>query len=230
MGGRAGGGASAGMGKGSRSGRFQVEVRGAVSEADVKRITDAAKDILSEEKNVDLKKLIITDESLNHNGKEVYGLATPGEKRVILTAGSDYRDVAHELGHLIPAKEKIDFDKQIRDFKRMNKGHLNERGPKGVLERLEKRKAAYNAEYNKHKALNDQINQIYKEFKGNGRSMAFSDYAWRGGFNEFAAEAFAHAKSLQKAYKEGRVKGGGSFNASGSLPVRAFRVMKNYKK
>ena len=47
MGGRAGGGASAGMGKGSRSGRFQVEVRGAVSEADVKRITDAAKDTLT---------------------------------------------------------------------------------------------------------------------------------------------------------------------------------------
>ena len=229
MGGRAGGGANGGMGIGSRSGRFQVEVRGAVSEADVKRITDAAKEILSEEKNINLEKLIITDEALNHNGKEVYGLATPGEKRVILRAGSDYREVAHELGHLIPAKEKLDYDKQIRDFKRMNKGHLNEKGPKGVLERLEKRKAAYNSEYNRNKTLNDQMNQLYKEFKGKGRSMAFSDYAWRGGFREFAADAFAHAKALQKAYKEGRVKGGGSFETSNSLPVRVYRVMKGYK-
>lgn len=227
MGGRAGGGA--GMGKGLRGGRFQVEVRGAVSESSVKRITDAVNDILSEEKNIDLKKLIITDEDLSHNGKEVLGLANHEEKRIILSAGSDYRDVAHELGHLIPVKEKIDYDKQIRDVKRMNKGHLNERGPKGVLERLEKRKAAYNSEYNRNKTLNDQVNQLYKEFKGKGRSMAFSDYAWRGGFREFAAEAFAHAKSLQKAYKEGRVKGGGSFNTSGSLPVKVFRVMKKYK-
>jgi hypothetical protein len=81
----------------------------------------------------------------------------------------------------------------------------------------------------RNKTLNDQMNQLYKEFKGKGRSMAFSDYAWRGGFREFAADAFAHAKALQKAYKEGRVKGGGSFATSNSLPVRVFRVMKNYK-
>lgn len=202
------------------------------------RIIGYAEEILKEE-GIKLKELELVNRKYIDNGGNNLGNANidegivrignvlGNERGIRLGTDGEFEIVAHEIGHHIPVMAKpVNYAIGIK--RRNKRAFENPEKYPGVIANYERNKKVYQEKmekYNKNKALNDKMNELHKEFMKEGRHYAFSDYAYRGGFGEFVAEAFAKVKINQRREKAGHVI---NERYKKGFAYRAYEIMKQY--